>query len=97
MTFDEHAELTKDQIQKAAAVTVIAQNGVRVQFGDLFKDRKTIVIFIRHFWFVNAQPLLPHRICLTLTVSKPQVCQLPGLHVLHLAKREPRVIETRWH
>ena len=53
MTFDEHAVLTKDQIQKAAALTVIAQNGIRVPFGDLFKDRKTIVVFIRHVWCVK--------------------------------------------
>ena len=53
VTFDEHAGLTKDQIQKAASLTVIAQSGIRVQFGELFKDRKTIVIFIRHFWCVH--------------------------------------------
>ena len=52
MTFDEHAGLTKDQVKKAAALTVIAQNGLRVPFGELIKGRKTIVIFIRHFWYV---------------------------------------------
>ncbi|KAI0707186.1 AhpC/TSA antioxidant enzyme-domain-containing protein [Earliella scabrosa] len=55
VTFDEHAGLTKDQIQKAASLTVIAQSGIRVQFGELFKDRKTIVIFIRHFWCAMCQ------------------------------------------
>ena len=50
--FDEHALPTKEQLRDAAALTVVAQNGVRVAFGDLFKDRKTIVIFIRHFWQV---------------------------------------------
>ncbi|RPD59582.1 hypothetical protein L227DRAFT_503360 [Lentinus tigrinus ALCF2SS1-6] len=55
VTFDEHAGLTKDQVQKAAALTVIAQNGIRVPFGDLFKDRKTIVVFIRHFWCAMCQ------------------------------------------
>ena len=53
MTFDEHAGLTKDQVQKAAALTVIAQNGLRVPFGELIKDRKTIVVFIRHVWCVK--------------------------------------------
>ncbi len=54
VTFDEHAGLTKDQIQTAAAFTVVAQNGIRVPFSDLFKDRKTIVVFIRHFWCVES-------------------------------------------
>ncbi|KAI0360229.1 hypothetical protein OH77DRAFT_1394408 [Trametes cingulata] len=49
-TFDEHAGLTRDQIARAAPLTVIAQNGLRVPFGELFKERKTIVCFIRHFW-----------------------------------------------
>ncbi|KAI0368820.1 hypothetical protein BV20DRAFT_947462, partial [Pilatotrama ljubarskyi] len=49
-TFDEHAGLTRDQIAHAAPLTVIAQNGLRVPFGELFKERKTIVCFIRHFW-----------------------------------------------
>ena len=52
--FDEHAGLSKDQLQRAAALTVVAQSGVRVPFGDLFRERKTIVIFIRHFWCVFA-------------------------------------------
>ncbi|EJF64769.1 hypothetical protein DICSQDRAFT_52225 [Dichomitus squalens LYAD-421 SS1] len=55
VTFDEHAGLTKDQIQKASALTVIAQNGLRVPFGELIKERKTIVIFIRHFWCASCQ------------------------------------------
>ncbi|KAI0767981.1 AhpC/TSA antioxidant enzyme-domain-containing protein, partial [Trametes elegans] len=51
-TFDEHAGLARDQIARAAPLTVIAQNGLRVQFGELFRERKTIVCFIRHFWCV---------------------------------------------
>ncbi|KAI0661799.1 hypothetical protein C8Q70DRAFT_911040 [Cubamyces menziesii] len=55
MTFDENGGLTKDQVGRAAALTVIAQNGLRVQFGELFKERKTIVVFIRHFWCAMCQ------------------------------------------
>lgn len=50
--FDEDAVPTRDQIVKAASLVVIAQNGIRKLFGDLFKDRKAIVIFLRHFWYV---------------------------------------------
>ncbi len=52
MAFDEHAGLTKDQIQRVSSFTVVAQNGLRMPFGELFRDSKTIVIFIRHFWCV---------------------------------------------
>ncbi|KAL1940249.1 hypothetical protein VTO73DRAFT_9201 [Trametes versicolor] len=55
VTFDEYAGLSREQIGRAAALTVIAQNGLRVQFGELFRDRRTIVIFIRHFWCPNCQ------------------------------------------
>lgn len=48
--FDEHALPTPKQLTDAASCIVIAENGVRVPFGDLFKEQKTIVIFIRHFW-----------------------------------------------
>ncbi|KAF7797204.1 hypothetical protein EIP86_008396 [Pleurotus ostreatoroseus] len=40
---------TMAQLERAAALDVIAQNGLRVPFGDLFRDRKVVVIFIRHF------------------------------------------------
>lgn len=50
--FDEHAMPTRDQLERAARLDVVAQNGVRVQFGELFRDRKVMVVFIRHFWCV---------------------------------------------
>jgi hypothetical protein len=51
-SFDEYAIPTRDQLQRAAAVCVVAQNGIRVPFGEVIRERKTIVIFIRHFWSV---------------------------------------------
>ncbi|KAI6042553.1 AhpC/TSA antioxidant enzyme-domain-containing protein [Pisolithus marmoratus] len=50
LDFDEHALPTPKQLTDAASCVVIAENGIRVPFGDLFKEQKTIVIFIRHFW-----------------------------------------------
>ena len=49
-SFDEHALPTPKQLTDAASCFVIAENGLRVPFGELFRDQKTIVIFIRHFW-----------------------------------------------
>ncbi|KAF9243463.1 AhpC/TSA antioxidant enzyme-domain-containing protein, partial [Melanogaster broomeanus] len=48
--FDEHALPTPKQIMDAASCFVVAENGLRVPFGELFRDQKTILIFIRHFW-----------------------------------------------
>ena len=50
--FDENALVSREQLSRAAGLDVIAQNGIRVPFGDLFRDRKVIIIFIRHFWYV---------------------------------------------
>ncbi|KAI0784295.1 hypothetical protein C8Q75DRAFT_691582, partial [Abortiporus biennis] len=50
MIFDEHARLNKEQVARAANLDVIAQNGIRIPFADLIRDRKTIVIVVRHFW-----------------------------------------------
>lgn len=49
-SFSEHALPTPRQLIDAASCLVIAENGLRVPFGDVFRDQKTIVIFIRHFW-----------------------------------------------
>jgi len=50
LSFDENALPTKRQLLDAVSYNVVAENGLRVPFGDLFRDQKTVVIFIRHFW-----------------------------------------------
>lgn len=55
--FDERGVPSRDQLTRAAGLVVIAQNGVRVPFGDLFSSRRTVVIFIRHFWCVSRTQL----------------------------------------
>ena len=49
---EENRSLTLTQLAEAASLFVVAESGVRVPFGDLFLGRKTVVIFIRHFWCV---------------------------------------------
>lgn len=51
--FDEWTLPTPEQLQMAAAMLVVSESGVRVRFGDLWKNGKTVVIFIRHFRFVH--------------------------------------------
>jgi hypothetical protein len=48
--FDENKRPTKKQLSDAASLIVIAENGLRVAFGDLWREQKTVVLFIRHFW-----------------------------------------------
>ncbi|KAJ7163595.1 AhpC/TSA antioxidant enzyme-domain-containing protein, partial [Mycena crocata] len=48
--FDETRMPTQRQLEEAAALQVISESGVRVPFGSLFREQKTIVCFIRHFW-----------------------------------------------
>ena len=38
------------QLAQAARIPVVRENGVRVQFGELWRLQRTVTIFIRHFW-----------------------------------------------
>jgi hypothetical protein len=39
------------QLAQAARLPVVRENGVRVQFGELWRMQRTVAIFIRHFWY----------------------------------------------
>jgi len=58
MNYDENAMVTPQQLSRASHLVVVAQNGLRVPFGELIRERKTIVIFIRHFWCAYDQDYL---------------------------------------
>ncbi|KAJ7217785.1 AhpC/TSA antioxidant enzyme-domain-containing protein, partial [Mycena pura] len=49
-TFDQTRLPTLTELEEAAKLPVISESGVRVPFGNLWQDKKTIVCFIRHFW-----------------------------------------------
>ncbi|KAJ7902029.1 AhpC/TSA antioxidant enzyme-domain-containing protein, partial [Mycena olivaceomarginata] len=48
--FDQDRLPTLRQLETAAVLSVISESGVRVPFGSLWQNQKTIVCFIRHFW-----------------------------------------------
>lgn len=50
--FDEWTLPTSEQLHMAASMLVVSESGVRIRFGELWKNGKTVVIFIRHFRFV---------------------------------------------
>ncbi|KAJ8077139.1 hypothetical protein PM082_001567 [Marasmius tenuissimus] len=47
--FNEYAPPTREQLEEASNLFVISESGIRTRFGQLWRDQKTIVIFIRHF------------------------------------------------
>ncbi|KII85110.1 hypothetical protein PLICRDRAFT_145799 [Plicaturopsis crispa FD-325 SS-3] len=48
--FEENTLPSTEALERAAELLVVAESGVRVPFGDLWRGQKTVVIFIRHFW-----------------------------------------------
>lgn len=46
--FSQHATPTREQLMDASSLTVVAENGLRVPFGELWREQKTVVIFVRH-------------------------------------------------
>ncbi|KAI0283744.1 hypothetical protein BC826DRAFT_920416 [Russula brevipes] len=50
--------LSFEQLSQAACIPVVRENGVRVQFGELWRLQRTVVIFIRHFWCPMCQDYL---------------------------------------
>ena len=50
--------LSLTQLANAARMPVVRENGVRVQFGELWRTQRTVMIFIRHFWYASTHPRL---------------------------------------
>ncbi|KAF8348913.1 hypothetical protein F5887DRAFT_831014, partial [Amanita rubescens] len=69
----EWALPTHDQLRRAASHLVIAESGVRVTFGSLFAEQRTIVIFIRHFWC----PLCQDYMSSVRSLVRPDVLRSP--------------------
>ncbi len=52
------------QLTQAARLPVVRENGVRVQFGELWRMQRTVAIFIRHFWCTALFDLLGYaKVC----------------------------------
>ena len=46
------------QLARAAEMVVVLENGVPVPFGALWKEKRTAVVFIRHFWCPSCREYL---------------------------------------
>ncbi|KAL6302488.1 AhpC/TSA antioxidant enzyme-domain-containing protein [Sparassis latifolia] len=81
---------TREQLSQAASLYVVAQNGLRVQFGELFRERKLIVCFIRHFWCAMCQDYM-------YAVSRkvdPEVLKLAGIDLVFIGVGSSAMIKS---
>ena len=62
--------LSSTQLANAARLPVVRENGVRVQFGELWRTQRTVVIFIRHFWYARTHASASFLILLGWVVAK---------------------------
>ncbi|KAH7926376.1 hypothetical protein BV22DRAFT_1009244 [Leucogyrophana mollusca] len=88
--FDEHALPTHRQLVDASSYTVIAENGLRVPFGDLFREQKTIVIFIRHFWC----PLCQDYMFSVSDNADPRVLKQAGVNLVVIGNGSYNMIKS---
>ncbi|KIM84207.1 hypothetical protein PILCRDRAFT_68330 [Piloderma croceum F 1598] len=87
---EENRKPTQKQLSEAASLLVIAESGVRVSFGDLFLARKTVVIFIRHFWCPNCQDYMSS---ISNTVS-PAALKQAGIKLVIISNGSHNIIQS---
>ncbi|KAF9818580.1 hypothetical protein IEO21_02685 [Rhodonia placenta] len=90
LRFDEYAIPTREQLKHAASLPVVAQNGIRVQFGELFKSRRTVICFLRHFWCPADQDYM-------YSVARevdPEALRHAGLDLVFVGLGSPAMIKS---
>ncbi|THG97461.1 hypothetical protein EW026_g4538 [Hermanssonia centrifuga] len=90
LDFDEDLIPSKEQLARAASLVVIAQNGVRVAFGDIFREKKVVVCFIRHFWCPLCQDYM-------YSISRnvnPDALRRAGVDLVVIGNGSPAMIKS---
>ncbi|KAJ8585914.1 hypothetical protein M405DRAFT_744506 [Rhizopogon salebrosus TDB-379] len=90
VAFDETALPTRRQLLDAASCNVVAENGLRVPFGELFRYQKTVVIFIRHFWCPRCQDYMSS---ISNTVD-PRVLKQSGINLVIISNGSYNMIKS---
>ncbi|KAF9453491.1 hypothetical protein P691DRAFT_658395, partial [Macrolepiota fuliginosa MF-IS2] len=65
---DEWDPPTFSALTKAASLPIIAESGVRINFGALFVRQRIVVVFIRHFWCPLCQDYMSSVASLTRSI-----------------------------
>ncbi|KAF4597258.1 hypothetical protein EYR40_007710 [Pleurotus pulmonarius] len=76
------------QLERAGALSVVAQSGVRIPFSSIFAAQRTIVIFIRHFWCPNCQDYISQ---LNRSVD-PDLLAISGMRLVIIGNGAPSMI-----
>jgi len=87
--FDESTPPTMKELYEASLAEVIDEQGVRVSFGDLVRGKKTIVIFIRH-WFC---PLCAQYIRSILREVNPDALEEAGVELIIIGNGSAKMID----
>ncbi|CAE6443463.1 unnamed protein product [Rhizoctonia solani] len=88
--FDRHSLLNEDQLRLASDMNVYDENSRPVRFGDIFKDQKTAICFIRHFWCPLCQDYMSSIVHLT----EPSLLQKAGVKLVIIGNGSPSMIKS---
>jgi peroxiredoxin len=81
---------TSIDLVTASGLTISGENGEQISFGALFRDRKVVVIFIRHFWCLFCQDYIRS---ITNSVS-PETLKKKGVDLVLIGNGAPGMIRA---
>jgi hypothetical protein len=81
---------TSIDLVTAAGLTITGENGEQVLFGALFRDRKVIVILIRHFWCLFCQNYVRS----ISNIVTPEILRNRGVDLVLIGNGAPGMIKA---
>ncbi|CAE6427898.1 unnamed protein product [Rhizoctonia solani] len=90
LPFDRYSLPNEDQLRLASDMYVYDENSRPVRFGDIFKDQKTAICFIRHFWCPLCQDYMSSIVHLT----EPSLIQKAGVKLVIIGNGSPGMIKS---
>jgi len=81
---------TSIDLVTAAATTITGENGGQILFGALFRDRKVVVILIRHFWCLCCQDYVRS----ILNSVNPEILGKRGVDLVLIGNGTPGAIKA---
>ncbi|CAE6393917.1 unnamed protein product [Rhizoctonia solani] len=88
--FDKYGLPDEDQLRRASEMYVYDENSRPVRFGDIFKDQKTAICFIRHFWCPLCQDYMSSIVHLT----EPSLVEKAGVKLVIIGNGSPGMIKS---
>ncbi|EUC65099.1 AhpC/TSA antioxidant enzyme [Rhizoctonia solani AG-3 Rhs1AP] len=88
--FDKSGLPSEDQLELASNMYVYDETSRPVRFGDIFKDQKTAICFIRHFWCPLCQDYMSSIVHLT----EPSLVQQAGVKLVIIGNGSPSMIKS---